>query len=119
MVRASVSDCSKLALGCSSTAARQTSPSMSSPRGLALTRWLMTGASSACRSRLAFSLLMRRSCIEAPPQLQLGRKHGRLDDLGGGVERLAHPHRDDGLAPAFIQIGGGPPQRFRQIGAGL
>src|SRR5919109_4208441 len=116
MVRARVSVCSKLALGWSRTAARQTSPSMSSPRGLASTRWRTTGPSSACRSRLSLSLLMRRSSMAAPCQQDLGGKHGRADDLVRAVERLAHPHGCDGLRPEFIQVFGGPPQRLAQAG---
>src|ERR671936_1819764 len=116
MVQASVSDCSKLALGCSRTAARQTSPSMSSPRGLASTRWRTTGPSSAWRSRLSLSLLMRRSSMAAPRQQDLGGKHGGSDHLVGAIECLAHPHGCDGLRPEFIQVCGGPPERLAQAG---
>src|ERR1700674_2235868 len=102
IVRASVSACSKLALGCSSTAARQTSPSMSSPRGLASTRWRTTGPSSACRIRFSLSLLIRRSSMFAPREQDLGGEHRRADHLGWPVERLADPHRNDGLALGFM-----------------
>src|SRR2546423_1291242 len=108
MVRASVRACSKLALGWRRTAARQTSPSMSSPRGLASTRWRMTARSSPCASRFSFSLLMRRSIMFAPRQHDSRGKHRRPDNLGGPVERLADPHRNDGLTLGFIQVGGSP-----------
>src|SRR5438132_4617728 len=110
MVRASVRACSKLALGWSRTAARQTSPSMSSPRGLASTRWRMTARSSPCASRFSLSLLIRRSNMFAPGQQGSRGKDRRADDLGGPVERLADPHWNDGLSLGFIQISGSPVQ---------
>src|ERR1700694_4057061 len=116
MVLASVSACSKLALGGRRTAARQTSPSMSSPRGLASTRWRTTGTSSTCRSRFSLSLLIRRSSMFAPRKQDLGREHRRADNLGGPVERLADPHRDDGLGLGFIQVGGSPAQLLLDLG---
>src|ERR1700694_1414125 len=116
IVRARVSACSKLALGWRRTAARQTSPSMSSPRGLASTRWRTTRASSTCRSRFSLSLLIRRSSMFAPREQDLGGKHRRTDNLGRRVERLADPHRNDGLALRFIQVGGSPAQLFLDLG---
>src|SRR5205814_8175852 len=116
IVRASVRACSKLALGWRSTAARQTSPSMSSPRGLASTRWRTTRASSACRMRFSLSLLIRRSSMFAPRKQDLGGKHRGTDNLGWPVERLANPHRNDGLALGFIQVGGSPAQRLADLG---
>src|ERR1700682_5179661 len=116
IVRASVRACSKLALGWRRTAARQTSPSMSSPRGLASTRWRTTWASSAWRSRFSLSLLIRRSSMFAPRQQDLGGKHRRTDNLGRGVERLANPHRNDRLGRRFIQVGGSPAQRLLDLG---
>src|SRR3989449_5046716 len=110
MVRASLGACSKLALGWSRTAARQTSPSMSSPRGLSSTRWRMTGPSSVWASSRSFSRLMRRSCIFAPRQQDLSREHCRPNHLGWAVQGFAHPHRNDGLSLGFIQVGGGPAQ---------
>src|SRR2546429_5996254 len=110
MVRASVRACSKLALGWRRTAARQTSPSMSSPRGLASTRWRMTARSSPCASRFSLSLLIRRSIMFAPRQHGSRGKDRRPDNLGWPVEGLADPHRNDGLTLGFIQVGGGPPQ---------
>src|SRR2546423_9332080 len=114
MVRASVRACSKLALGWRRTAARQTSPSMSSPRGLASTRWRMTARSSPCASRFSFSLLMRRSIMFAPRQHDSRGKDRRPDNLGWPVERLADPHRNDGLTLGFIQVGGSPFQLLVQ-----
>src|ERR1700686_5516784 len=119
MVRASVSACSKLALGWRSTAARQTSPSMSSPRGLASTRWRMTARSSPCASRFSLSLLIRRSSMFAPGQHHSRGKYRRPDDLGWPVERLADPHRNDGLSLGFIQVGRRPFKRLRQPGPEL
>src|SRR6266576_3395899 len=116
IVRASVRACSKLALGWRSTAARQTSPSMSSPRGLASTRWRTTRASSACRRRFSLSLLIRRSNMFAPRKQDLGGKHRGTDNLGWPVECLADPHRNDGLALGFIQVGGSPAQRLPDLG---
>src|SRR5947208_3571057 len=116
IVRASVRACSKLALGWRSTAARQTSPSMSSPRGLASTRWRTTRASSACRMRFSLSLLIRRSSMFAPRKQELGGKHRGTHNLGWPVERLAHPHRNDGFALRFIQVDGGPAQRLLDLG---
>src|SRR2546430_17388298 len=107
-----VRDCSKLALGCSRTAARQTSPSMSSPRGLSSTRWRMTGISSVWTSSRSFSRLIRRSCMFAPRQQDLSREHRRSNHLGGAVQGFAHPHRNDGLGLGFIQVGGGSAQRL-------
>src|SRR5256886_17585725 len=114
MVRASVRACSKRALGWSSTAARQTSPSMSSPRGLASTRWRMTARSSPCASRFSLSLLIRRSIMFAPRQHDSRGKHRRPDHRGWPVERLADPHRNDGLTLGFIQVGGSPFQLLVQ-----
>src|ERR1700693_5221950 len=114
MVRASVSACSKLALGWRRTAARQTSPSMSSPRGLASTRWRMTARSSPCASRFSLSLLIRRSSMFAPAQHHSRGHDRRPDDLGWPVERLADPHRDDGLSLGFIQVGRRPFERLLQ-----
>src|SRR6202171_6324457 len=91
-------------------AARQTSQSMASPRGLASTRWRMTARSSLCRNRVSLSLLIRRSSMFAPRQHDSRGKHRRPDDLGGSVERLADPHRNDGLSLGFIQVGGSPAQ---------
>src|SRR5260370_35340361 len=108
MVRAGVSGCSKLALGWRRTAARQTSPSMSSPRGLASTRWRTTWSSSAWRSRFSLSRLIRRSSMFAPRKQDLGREDRGTHDLGGPVERLADPHRNDGLALLFIQASATP-----------
>src|SRR6266516_2502817 len=105
IVRASARACSKLALGWRRTAARQTSPSMSSPRGLASTRWRTTRASSSCRMRFSLSLLIRRSSMFAPRKQDLGGKYRGTDNLGWPVERLANPHRNDGLALGFIQVG--------------
>src|SRR2546427_9432765 len=116
IVRAGVRVCSKLALGWRSTAARQTSPSMSSPRGLASTRWRTTRASSACRIRFSLSLLIRRSSMFAPRKQDLGGKHRGTDNLGGPVERFANPHRNDGLALRFIQVGGSPAERLPDLG---
>src|SRR5882762_5730151 len=82
MVRASVRACSKLALGWSRTAARQTSP-----------------------SRFSLSLLIRRSSMFAPGQHGSRGKDRRPDNLSGPVERLADPHRNDGLTLGFIQVG--------------
>src|SRR5438552_12818028 len=114
MVRASVRACSKLALGWRRTAARQTSPSMSSPRGLASTRWRMTASSSPCASRFALSLLIRRSSMFAPRQQGSRGKDRRPDNLGWPVERLAHPHRNDGLTLGFIQVRRSPFQLLVQ-----
>src|ERR1700730_14346057 len=119
MVLASVSACSKLAPGWSRTAARQTSPSMSSPRGLASTRWRMPARSSACRSSVSLSLLIRRSNMFAPRQHDSGGKHRRPDDLSGSVERLADPHRNDALSLGFIQVTGSPAQLLLQGGPDL
>src|SRR3989442_5419370 len=116
MVRASVRACSKLALGWRRTAARQTSPSMSSPRGLASTRWRTTRASSACRMRFSLSLLIRRSSMFAPRKQDLGGKHRGTHHLGRPVERFANPHRNDGLALRFIQVGGSPAERLPDLG---
>src|SRR5438874_7713278 len=116
IVRASVRACSKLALGWRRTAARQTSPSMSSPRGLASTRWRTTRASSACRMRFSLSLLIRRSSMFAPRKQDLGGKHRGTHNLGWPVERLANPHRNDGFALGFIQVDGGPAQRLPDLG---
>src|SRR5256714_14767403 len=116
MVRASVRACSKLALGWRRTAARQTSPSMSSPRGLASTRWRTTRPSSACRIRFSLSLLIRRSSMFAPRKQDLGGKHRGTDHLGWPVERLANPHRNDGLALGFIQVDGSPAKRLADQG---
>src|ERR1700716_2157710 len=116
IVRASVSACSKLALGWRRTAARQTPPGMSPPGGLASTSWRTTGASSACRNRFSLSLLIRRSSMFAPRKQDLGGKHRRADDLGGPIERLANPHRNDGLGLRFIQVCGTPPQRLLDRG---
>src|SRR5438445_1531764 len=116
IVRASVRACSKLALGWSRTAARQTSPSMSSPRGLASTRWRTTGASSAWRIRFSLSLLIRRSSMLAPRKQDLGGKHSGTHNLGWPVERLADPHRNDGLALRFIQVGASPVERLLDLG---
>src|SRR2546425_66304 len=117
IVRASARACSKLALGWSRTAARQTSPSMSSPRGLASTRWRTTRASSACRRRFSLSLLIRRSNMFAPRKQDLGGKHRGTDNLGWPVECLADPHRNDGLALGFIQVGGSPAERLPDLGS--
>src|SRR5437763_2122577 len=116
IVRASVRACSKLALGWRSTAARQTSPSMSSPRGLASTRWRTTGASSACRSRISLSLLIRRSSMATPLELNLGGEDGRRNHLRRAVERLADPHGCDGLVGGFIQVLGGPLEGAGHLG---
>src|SRR5437763_5074335 len=116
IVRASVRACSKLALGWRSTAARQTSPSMSSPRGLASTRWRTTGASSACRSRISLSLLIRRSSMATPLELNLGGEDGRPNHLRRAVERLADPHGCDGLVGGFIQVLGGPLEGAGHLG---
>src|SRR5216683_6400421 len=116
IVRASVSACSKLALGWRRTAARQTSPSMSSPRGLASTRWRTTWSSSAWRSRFSLSRLIRRSSMFAPRKQDLGREDCGTHDLGWPVERLADPHRNDGLALRFIQVGGSPAQLLFDLG---
>src|SRR2546428_4938204 len=116
IVRASVRACSNLALGWRRTAARQTSPSMSSPRGLASTRWRTTGASSACRMRFSLSLLIRRSSMFAPRKQDLGGKHRGTHHLGRPVERFANPHRNDGLALRFIQVGGSPAERLPDLG---
>src|SRR2546423_707946 len=116
MVRASVRACSKLALGWRRTAARQTSPSMSSPRGLASTRWRTTRPSSACRIRFSLSLLIRRSSMFAPRKQDLGGKHRGTDHLGWPVERLGNPHRNDGLALGFIQVDGSLAQRLPDLG---
>src|SRR5882762_8302367 len=114
MVRARVSACSKLALGWRRTAARQTSPSMSSPRGLASTRWRMTARSSPCASRFSLSLLIRRSSMFAPRQHGSRGKDRRPDNLGWPVKRLADPHRNDGLTLGFIQVGACSFQLLRQ-----
>src|SRR3984893_14468763 len=119
MVLASVSACSKLAPGWSRTAARQTSPSMSSPRGLASTRWRMPARSSACRSSGSWSRSIRRSSMFAPRQHDSRGKHRRPDDLSGSVERLADPHRNDGLSLGFIQVTGSPAQLLLQGGPEL
>src|SRR2546425_4871051 len=116
IVRASVRACSKLALGWRRTAARQTSPSMSSPRGLASTRWRTTRASSACRMRFSLSLLIRRSSMFAPRKQDLGGKHRGTHHLGRPVECLANPHRNDGLALRFIQVGCSPAERLPDLG---
>src|SRR2546425_8667481 len=116
IVRASARACSKLALGWRRTAARQTSPSMSSPRGLASTRWRTTRASSACRMRFSLSLLIRRSSMFAPRKQDLGGKHRGTHHLGRPVERFANPHRNDGLALRFIQVGGSPAERLPDLG---
>src|ERR1700737_3935107 len=102
IVRASVRACSKLAVGWGSAAGGQTPPSMSPPGGLASTRWRTTWASSAWRSRFSLSLLIRRSSMFAPRKQDLGRKHRGTDNLSWPVERLANPHRDDGLALGFM-----------------
>src|SRR5256714_11507571 len=114
MVRARLRACAKLALGWRRTAARQTSPSMSWPRGLASTRWRMTARSSPCASRFSLSLLIRRSIMFAPRQHDSRGKDRRPDNLGWPVERLADPHRNDGLTLGFIQVGGSPFQLLVQ-----
>src|SRR5260370_5035190 len=115
MVRAGVSGCSKLALGWRRTAARQTSPSMSSARGLASTRWRTTWSSSGWRSRFSLSRLIRRSSMFAPRKQDLGREDRGTHDLGWPVERLADPHRNDGLALRFIQVGASPAQLLLDV----
>src|SRR2546426_9720940 len=89
---------------------------MSSPRGLASTRWRTTRASSACRRRFSLSLLIRRSSMFAPRKQDLGGKHRGTHHLGRPVERLADPHRNDGLALRFIQVGGSPAERLPELG---
>src|SRR2546426_6391504 len=89
---------------------------MSSPRGLASTRWRTTRASSACRMRFSLSLLIRRSSMFAPRKQDLGGKHRGTHHLGRPVERLANPHRNDGLALRFIQVGGSPAERLPDLG---
>src|SRR2546427_4692646 len=89
---------------------------MSSPRGLASTRWRTTRASSACRMRFSLSLLIRRSSMFAPRKQDLGGKPRRPHHLGRPVERLANPHRNDGLALRFIQVGGSPAERLPDLG---
>src|SRR2546428_11398073 len=116
IVRASAKACSKLALGWRRTAPRQPSPSMPSPGGLASTRWRTTRASSACRMRFSLSLLIRRSSMFAPRKQDLGGKHRGTHHLGRPVERLANPHRNDGLALRFIQVGGSPAERLPDLG---
>src|SRR6266480_1033524 len=119
IVRASVRACSKLALGWRSTAARQTSPSMSSPRGFASTRWRTTWTSSACRIRFSLSLLIRRSSMFAPCKQDLGGEHRRADHLGWPIECFADPHRNDGLCLGFIQVAGRPPKLVSHPGQDL
>src|SRR5947209_17251649 len=89
---------------------------MSSPRGLASTRWRTTGASSACRSRISLSLLIRRSSMATPLELNLGGEDGGPDHLRRAVERLADPHGCDGLVGGFIQVLGGPLEGAGRLG---
>src|SRR2546428_9791190 len=116
IVRASAKACSKLALGWRRTGGGQASRSMPSPRGLASTRWRTPRASSSCRKRFSLSLLIRRSSMLAPRKQDLGGKHRGTDNLGWPVEGLANPHRNDGLALCFIQVGGSPAEWLPDLG---